>query len=194
VSDRWRWLESTRELQSKFFDVDYEEFAVDGDALADYLHVQTTAAHCEITEFLDEIDWKPWMHTPRGVHDRTAAIGELVDLGHFLANMLCALDVTDEEWEALYTAKQRRNRARRESGAYTKEGYKCPGCSRELDRPGAVLNATVDDAPVFICSTCATKVDISYRCSHCGVIEPTILAADGQSHCGNCGGEINITT
>ena len=186
---RWHWLESTRELQTKFFGVEYEKLT--GLDMATYLMGQALSAHCEITEFLDEVNWKPWALDQRGeVPDRTAAIGELVDLGHFLANLLCALGVTDEEWEQLYTAKQQRNRARQESGSYTRQQYKCPDCNRELDRPNAI--AWGNHINRFFCTTCHAKVDIKYRCGHCGLIEPKHTILDDLAHCDNCGSQIFI--
>lgn len=180
----WRWLESTRELQVKFFGLDYD--ALTGDALGDYFMAMTIAAQCELIEFLEETNWKPWMHHDRGViSDRDAAIGELVDAAHFLGNILCALDVTDEEWEDLYQKKQERNRRRRESGSYTKEKYKCPDCGRELDKPGAILEDTY--AKLFLCAHCSAKIDVTHRCNQCGLIEPKVRNIDGRSHCDNCG-------
>jgi len=43
-----------------------------------------------------------------------------VDVGHFLANCLTAIEVTDDEWEAAYQAKQRVNRERKKSGYYVR--------------------------------------------------------------------------
>lgn len=42
-----------------------------------------------------------------------------MDVNHFIANMLVAVGVTDEEWEAAYRAKQQVNRDRQASKAYT---------------------------------------------------------------------------
>jgi dimeric dUTPase (all-alpha-NTP-PPase superfamily) len=43
-------------------------------------------------------------------------IEELVDVAHFIANCLVALDVSDAEWEAAYQAKQQVNRQRARDG------------------------------------------------------------------------------
>lgn len=181
---KWQWLASTRQLQQSHYGLNYDKLM--GDALADYFMTQHTALTCELTEFMDEVNWKPWMKDRRGdVPDRNAAIGELVDAAHFLANLLCALNVTDEEWEELYQKKQERNRRRQESGSYTKAAYKCPDCARELDRPGAILEDQY--AKLFLCTHCSAKLNITHRCNQCGLIEPKVRNIDGRSHCDNCG-------
>ena len=83
---------------------------------------------------MQEVGWKPWA-TPRGWVNRDAAVGELVDVAHFLANLLCALDVSDSEWEYLYRAKQEVNRQRMRSGTYDGVSGKCPRCFRAYDSP-----------------------------------------------------------
>lgn len=40
-------------------------------------------------------------------------------MAHFVANMLVAIGVDDEEWAATYQAKQEKNRRRMASGTYT---------------------------------------------------------------------------
>jgi hypothetical protein len=44
-----------------------------------------------------------------------------VDVGHFLANCLVALDVSDDEWEQAYRAKQDENRRRQRDGYSAKK-------------------------------------------------------------------------
>lgn len=130
----WRWLETTRRLQSESFGVSYEDLT--GDKLADYALMNAYALIDEISEAMDEVAWKPWAKD-RGTVNRDAMLGELVDAGHFLANLLAMLGVTDEEWETAYQAKQQRNARRQESG-YENRQDKCPACRRELDKPGAM--------------------------------------------------------
>jgi DNA-directed RNA polymerase subunit RPC12/RpoP len=157
MSDHWSWLGSTRELQEQYFNVDYDEFKRNGLKLADYFRVQALSINCEVIEFLDEVNWKPWSDdAPGDVPDRDAAVSELIDAAHFLANLACVLGVTDEEWEAKYQAKQERNRERQRSGEYTRAKYKCPKCARELDRPGAVQPKDNE----FICNGCGTQVEV----------------------------------
>jgi DNA-directed RNA polymerase subunit RPC12/RpoP len=186
---KWKWLESTRELQVKFFGANFD--TPTGDERADYIMTQYTALTCELVEFMDEVNWKPWMKDNRGdVPDRDAAVGELVDAAHFLANLACALGVTDTEWEEKYQAKQERNRRRQESGSYTKSGYKCPTCSRELDRPGAITVG--HNGLTRFCTACGVPIDASHHCAHCGLIEPKLTNVDGVGHCDNCGHAILV--
>lgn len=190
----WKWLESTRELQETHFGANFDLMQTIPTKRADYLTTQYAALTCELVEFMDEINWKPWMEDRRGeVPDRAAAVGELIDAAHFLANLACALGVTDEEWETLYKAKQERNRRRQESGSYTKAGYKCRGCSRELDRPGAIVRFKPGTKyAALICAGCGVSTDITHYCEHCGLIEPKLQQVDGVDHCDNCGHAILV--
>lgn len=128
----WNWLASTRALQEEYFQ---REFPIDDpDELADYLVSNHTALIVEMSEFMGEVGWKDWA-TPRGWVNREAAVGELIDVGHFLANLLCALGVTDAEWEARYRDKQEVNRQRQRDG-YDGVSGKCPQCHRAYDDSG----------------------------------------------------------
>jgi hypothetical protein len=62
-----------------------------------------------------EFSWKPWS---RGLPfvNRRRVIEEVVDVLHFLANVLVALGVTDDELEDEYRAKQEVNRQRQRDG------------------------------------------------------------------------------
>lgn len=76
----------------------------------------------EIAEVFREFSWKYWAQDNPFIN-REKVIGELVDVGHFIANCLVALDVSDAEWEAAYRAKQDENRRRQRDGyAARKEG------------------------------------------------------------------------
>lgn len=100
----------------------------------------------ELAEFMQEVGWKDWS-SPRGWVNRRQAVGELVDAGHFLANLLCALDVTDAEWEEAYRAKQEVNRQRQRDG-YDSSATKCPVCRRSYDDADVGCTAaTASDPP-----------------------------------------------
>lgn len=147
----WRWLTSTRELQETAYGVDFSK-RQEGAELADNLVHQGFALIIELAECFGEIQWKDWAKD-RGQHDRDAAVGELVDVAHFLANLLVHFGVTDEEWEQLYQAKQERNRQRQASaGGYDAKKSKCPNpaCKRELDKPGA----TRWNGNALVCYSC----------------------------------------
>lgn len=130
-------MASTRALQAEYF---RREFPIsDPDELADYVTMNYAALTVELGEFMQEVGWKDWA-APRGWVNRRAAVGELVDAAHFLANVLCALDVTDNEWEELYRLKQEVNRQRQRAGYDGRTG-KCPVCRRSYD------DAAVDCVP-----------------------------------------------
>ncbi len=68
-----------------------------------------------------EFHWKYWSHTEPFVN-RSAVLEEIVDVMHFLANMLIAMGVTDGEFEEAYQAKQAINRARQEAKYIASQG------------------------------------------------------------------------
>lgn len=123
------WLERTRELQIRYYGND--PMALEGDAKIDYIKWNYIAAVKELGEMLDEIGWKPWA-TSRHVYDNAAA-GEIVDVMHFLANMLLAFGWTDEDLGYYYAKKMQKNRERMATGLYDGVTGKCPVCHRALD-------------------------------------------------------------
>jgi hypothetical protein len=129
---RWRWLASTRVLQREAYGDDV--WPKKGKALATSVIENVTSIVAELSEMLHEVGWKPWA-TPRGWINRDAYVGELVDVGHFLANLLVVAGVTDAEWEARYVAKQELNLQRQRAG-YDGVSDKCPRCARSYDDPG----------------------------------------------------------
>lgn len=129
MSNPWKWLESTKELQESHFGVVYP---IEGEQLANYVTWNHSALVQEAGELLAEFGWKPWAKG-RGWVNRELALKEAVDVGHFLANILAAIGVTDEEWTAAYQAKQQVNRDRMTSGTYDGVSTKCPGCKRAYD-------------------------------------------------------------
>jgi dimeric dUTPase (all-alpha-NTP-PPase superfamily) len=132
MTDRWRWLESTRLLQEQaFHDTDWPKTGV---ALAESVKSNGFAAMIELGEAAAEVGWKDWLTHDRGWINREAFIKELVDVNHFIANMLVAVDCTDEEWETAYQAKQEVNRQRQRNG-YDGRSGKCPDCKRSYDDP-----------------------------------------------------------
>lgn len=149
---RWRWLRSTLDLQGDSFG---EYFPKHGDDLGEWVRTNVTALVAEVGEALKEIGWKPWS-TGQGYLSREAYLGELVDVGHFLANLLVAVGITDDEWEAAYQRKQQVNRDRQAAG-YDTRVEKCPACGRAYD----------DSA-----TTCRVSTDGPY-CMDYGVLETT---------------------
>jgi hypothetical protein len=155
----WQWLASTRDLQMRVY-----HFNVDGmigDELADYIMWNVTALTAELYEFLQEVQWKDWA-IDRGRVSRDAAIGELVDVGHFLGNLLIVLGVSDDEWMTKYREKQERNAQRQlQSEGYS--GMKCPSCHRELDAPGSVVTRNgegIGHRTLKYCARCDAQLDV----------------------------------
>lgn len=122
----WKWLKSTHELQSQTYHYDLEWFA-EGlrleipavlKELAAYIDWNVTAAMQELAEARVEFSWKPWAVDDPFVN-RERIIDELVDVNHFIGNILTAMGVTDVEWATAYQKKQEKNRARAASGSYS---------------------------------------------------------------------------
>jgi hypothetical protein len=156
----WQWLGSTRRLQEEVYGFKYEE--LNGAALADYVTWNVVALEAEVHEFLDEVQWKTWAKNRGHVEDRAAAIEELVDVGHFLANLASGLGVTDDEWQLAYRNKQIKNAARQNAkGGYGRE-QKCPSCRRALDAPNATYTrmhtSTGRDMMAIFCARCDTLI------------------------------------
>lgn len=137
MTDNWKWLESTRQLQVEAYgDTNWPKT---GEALAESVKMNALAAMVEIGEAIAEVGWKDWA-SERGWVNRDAFIRELVDVDHFVANMLVAVGCTDQEWEEAYRKKQQINRDRQTAG-YDGRSNKCPRCKRAYD------DDTVDCSP-----------------------------------------------
>lgn len=116
----WRWLETTAALQREAFGFDPEYAS--NEMFGEYWTYNAWALVDELSEAMDNLHWKPWDVMRGLVRNRDAAVGELVDAAHFLANIAVSLKVTDDEWEERYRAKQGRNAARAASGTYAGVG------------------------------------------------------------------------
>lgn len=114
----WRWLESTDELQRESFGFDWDVLGRTPAKVAASLKDNIFALMVELAEASVEFSWKHWA-TDEPFVDRDRALAEFVDAGHFLANCLHALGVSDAEWEEAYRAKQDKNRRRMASGTYS---------------------------------------------------------------------------
>jgi hypothetical protein len=142
VTDDWKWLESTRQLQIEAYGKDPGELV--GDERGNYWTTMMFAASDEISEFGNEIHWKPWGKNRGEIINKSAALGELVDVQHFVANLLLSIGVTEDEFWAAYREKQERNKARQQTGGgYDSKKTKCPNCKRELDKPGSYRSLRV---------------------------------------------------
>jgi hypothetical protein len=134
----WNWLEETVKLQREAYGAHPGE--LEGEEYALSVIENHTALVSELGEFLNEIQWKSWASKRGMIKNRDAAINELVDCGHFLANLLVGLNCTDQEWEDRYRAKMALNRKRQEDG-YDGQN-KCPKCKRALDDSSVTCTPT----------------------------------------------------
>lgn len=157
----WTWLESTRQLQAEHFGVTYP---LEGEELANYVTMNHSALVLEAGELLSEFGWKPWA-SPRGWVNRESALKEAVDVAHFLANILCAIGVTDEEWVAAYRAKQEVNRQRQRDG-YDGVTGKCPKCKRSYDDDGIECFPAEEQTVMNASGDFVVKVDVEAYCAH----------------------------
>jgi len=118
---RWRWLESTEALQREAFRSPVDAIRADDALVAQSLKENVLAAVIELGEVTREFSWKPWAHDGPFVN-RERVIEELVDVAHFIGNMLVNLDAGDDEWEREYQQKQRTNRRRQIVGYSARKG------------------------------------------------------------------------
>lgn len=93
------------------FNLDPDEYHDWPDGMAAAVKDNVLAAMVELVELLNEVKWKYWSHEEAWVR-RDRVLKEAVDVNHFIGNILCAVGITDDEYEAAYRAKQEENRQR----------------------------------------------------------------------------------
>jgi len=109
-------LETQEGLQRRSFGIHPSSLV--GEDRADYVLWNVLALTDELHEALQEVKWKPWLTTGRGVWvDRDAYVEELVDALHFLLNLLLVSGCSAEEVARRYLHKVDVN-ARRQSDGY----------------------------------------------------------------------------
>lgn len=121
------WVEKTKYLQEEFYGQKFEDFT--HEQLVEWVRINILAAEDELHEALGEISWKPWASSQ--YFNREAYLGEIVDVLHFVGNLLAGAGISDRELNAAYLAKMERNRQRQRDG-YTGLD-KCAGCKRAVD-------------------------------------------------------------
>ncbi len=144
------WLSRTRDLQRSAYDVD--PVKLEREARATYTRWNVLAATAELHEFLQEVRWKPWAMFQGDIPDRPAAVGELVDVMHFIANLLVMLSVDGEELTQRYLDKMEVNAERQDGGRYDEETAKCPSCGRDLEEAGGSMTVSGK----VLCTNCLT--------------------------------------
>ncbi len=118
---RWRWLASTVTLQREAYGFEWTGDESPGQ-VASSLKDNVLAAAVELTgEVPREFHWKYWSHTEPFVN-RDRVRDELVDVLHFIANMLIAIGVDDDELEEAYQQKQYINRMRQHEKYIASQG------------------------------------------------------------------------
>lgn len=125
-----------REMQTTSFGAD--PMTLEGEERVQYIKDMVLAATDELHEALGEVGWKPWA-TSRHVNDE-ALKGELIDLLHFVINLMLVAHLTPEEIHHRYFVKAARNKQRQAEG-YDGVSGKCSGCGRALDDPATRCTA-----------------------------------------------------
>lgn len=154
------WLEKTRELQILSYGQD--PAALTGKELQFYVIWNSLAAVKEISEATDETRWKPWAVLADGeeIIDKDAFLKEIVDVQHFLGNLLVAAGVSDAEYDAAYEAKMEVNRRRmaQKGGYQSRKGVdKCEKCGRSFDDVGPAVTDAFH-GQCLKCEETATRV------------------------------------
>lgn len=193
------WLRNQKKYQEETYEVDYDAMWRDNQVV-EYVTTMLTAAQIEVAEAFQEVPWKPWAKlTPlkrsETLADRDAKItGELVDVMFFIANVLVALEVTDEEFATAYAAKMGVNQQRQADG-YDGITTKCTNCKRALDEPGSPV--PIDHYNGTFCSRACLNEDAgftttrgntsTYSCGRCGraigSFELFAIGLDNNAYC-----------
>lgn len=103
-----------------------------------YIRDQHQAVTMEMSEVLDEVDWKPWTNNSQRLIHRDEYVTELIDVLHFWINMVLVVsgemsstEIADEIFTR-YALKNRVN-VQRQADGYDGRSTKCGGCGRALD-------------------------------------------------------------
>lgn len=120
------FLEKQRALQRKSFGVD--PHTITGEDRVKYIRMNSLAAIAELIEALNEVDgWKDWQTERENAGSFKSwenYVGEMVDVLHFVANLLNASGITEEMLRYLFEKKQEEN-ARRQRDGYKGVGIDC---------------------------------------------------------------------
>lgn len=162
-----RLIKLQTDLQTETYGYDFFKMSR-ADAIR-YLRDQHQAITVEVSELLNEVDWKPWTDGSRLAYDRDALVGELIDVLHFWLNMWIAVssrhspqEIADEIFTR-FAIKNRTN-AQRKADGYDGVSTKCPLCRRALDDVAVQCNATKVDNPPnpVLDGYCASKDTFYY--------------------------------
>ena len=93
-----QFIDTAVQVQADVYGV--EVLQLDGEAFAEYMRTNTLAAMVELSEFLQELPWKPWKDEGRPDEDAyRRAVVELADVLIFVFNLAAALGVTGDRLE-----------------------------------------------------------------------------------------------
>jgi dimeric dUTPase (all-alpha-NTP-PPase superfamily) len=110
-------------LQKSFNDELVERRGLQDIPMEKWLQMQTLATISELSELLDEVNFK-WWKNPKPV-DEGALREELVDILHFFVSMCLSAGMSADELFERYLKKNREN-FDRQHGASDKPGYALP--------------------------------------------------------------------
>lgn len=100
-----------KEFQARFYDFNkMQPFE-----LVEYQRLMLTCIIVESTEALDWLNWKPWKKT-KEPFDRYEFINELVDIQHFLINVVLSTNCSSVEFGQLFANKHLENINRQKRG------------------------------------------------------------------------------
>jgi hypothetical protein len=146
-------------LQRNSLNINFTDMSVNVEDRAEYVRMNVLAGIVEFTEALNETGWKPWA-TNRD-YDATKVISELVDVWHFMMNIMLASGIEPETLASLffekYVLKNRRN-AERQAEGYDGVSTKCPHCHRALDDVGIAQSRILGEL-AFECGGCHKGLD-----------------------------------
>lgn len=120
-------LKLQRELQARINGYDVDEQSQE--QRIDNISLNVLATTDELHELLKEIGWKPWA-TSKHIN-YVEAQQELVDVWHFVMNLMLHLGMTAEDLWTGYLKKNKVNFQRQDEG-YDGITGKCPLCHRDL--------------------------------------------------------------
>ena len=128
-------LRKQYDLQTEAYGMDLASF--EPERRVQFIKDMVLAATDELHEALNETSWKPWSSTFGEVNE-DAYFGELIDLVHFVMNLLLVAypSLSPEGLAAaieLRYLEKRKINVRRQEDGYDGKTSKCPNCRRALD-------------------------------------------------------------
>lgn len=158
MSDRLdEMMEMQRKLQQEAYGINPGE--LDMPQKIKYIKDMHMGMMSEMSELLNEITWKPWTSGDLDING-DGYRKEIVDVWHFMMNLMLAVNMTPYELYNMYVQKRAVNLRRQQNG-YDGKSTKCPGCSRAVEdiSINQVHIDGVTGALAFFCGTCNHRLD-----------------------------------